>query len=89
VVRTLIAPRSARHLDLARGEELHRRQVRAKGRLHSGHDVRRHRSDELAERGRACLIREQRPALQPGGELGLKVESDAERRVTEDVVHDA
>ena len=32
---------------------------------------------------------EQRPALQPRGELGLQVEPDPERRVAEDVVDDA
>ena len=69
--------------------ELRRRQVRAKGRLLAGRDVRRHRSDELAERGGARGRGEQRPALQPRGELGLQVEPDPERRVAEDVMDDA
>ena len=38
--------------------------------------------------GRA-VVGEQRPALQPRGELGLQVEPEPERRVAEDVVDDA
>ena len=60
-----------------------------KGRLLAGRDVRRHRSDELAERGGARVIGEQRPALQPRGELGLQVKPDPERRVAEDVMYDS
>ena len=73
----------------ARRDELRRRQIRVKGRLLAGHDVRRHRSDELAERGAARVIGEQRPALQPRGELGLQIEPDPERRVAEDVMYDS
>jgi hypothetical protein len=69
-------------------EQAWRRQLRSKPRLLSGHDERRHGSDELAEGGGACGIGEQRPALEPGGELGLEIEPDAERGMAEDVVDD-
>jgi hypothetical protein len=76
-------------LHVTRGEELRRRQIRVKGRPRAGHHVRRHRSDELAERGAARVIGEQRPALQPRGELGLQIEPDPERRVAEDIMYDS
>ena len=60
-----------------------------KGWLLAGRDVRRHRSDELAERGAARVTGEQCPALQPRGELGLQVKPDPERRVAEDVMYDS
>src|SRR3954465_6223816 len=76
-------------LDLARGEEFLRRQVWVNERLLARRDVGRHRCKELAERRPACIVGEQRPALEPRRELGLQVEPEPERAVAEHVMHDA
>ena len=85
--RRQLRPRRHPRVDLLK--ERGRRQLGLEARLLAGDDVRRHRADELAERGRSRFSGEQRAALQPGGELGLQVEPDAERGVAEHVVDDA
>ena len=74
---------------MARRRQRFRRNVRAKTRLVAGGDERRDSSNELAECGAARLDGEERPALQPRGELGLQIETYSERRMTEHVVDDS
>src|SRR4051812_8081445 len=67
-------------------EELRRRQIGVETWLVAGGYVRRHRSDELAERRGTRVSGEQCPALQPRGKLGLQVEPEPECGVAKDVV---